>query len=160
MHRYLLIPIACCLLSPAWAGERRDVNEVVQTRTDDPDMTAARRKARDTLDDFLKLAANPPPGTSRFKLKVMIVDQHGTEHFWVTPFRQLPDGFEGELANEPRIVKSVRWGQQLRFTRRQISDWGYTRNGRQVGSFTVCALFNKMPKEQADFYRKNHGFDC
>ncbi len=160
MRRCLWVLFAVCLLSPAWAEERRDLNEVVRTPTDDPDMTAARRKARDGLDGFLKLAANPPPGTKNFKLKVAITDEHGTEHFWVRPFRQLPDGFEGELANEPKIVKSVRWGQQLRFTRDQISDWGYVRHGRQVGSFTVCALFNKMPKAQADYYRKHHGFDC
>jgi len=27
------------------------------------------------------------------------------------------------VANQPQIVKSVLWGQQLRFTREQITDW-------------------------------------
>ena len=51
-------------------------------------------------------------------------------------------------------------GQELEFTRDEISDWGYTKNGRQVGSFTVCVLFKTISKEEADYYRENYGFDC
>jgi uncharacterized protein YegJ (DUF2314 family) len=108
----------------------------------------------------LKTAANPPANTSGYKLKVMVTDARGTEHFWITPFRATADGFEGILANDPKIVRSVQSGQLIRFKREEISDWGYERDGRQVGSYTVCALFKKMPLEQADYYRKNHGFDC
>ncbi|WP_244478742.1 DUF2314 domain-containing protein [Mesorhizobium sp. Root1471] len=51
-------------------------------------------------------------------------------------------------------------GQNITFSRDDISDWGYTRNGRQVGSYTVCVLFKKMLKEEADNYRTNYGYDC
>ncbi|WP_457155848.1 DUF2314 domain-containing protein, partial [Mesorhizobium sp. P5_C1] len=69
-------------------------------------------------------------------------------------------GFAGTLANEPQSVHNVVAGQELEFTRGDISDWGYTRNGRQVGSFTVCVLFKTMSKEDVDYYRQNYGFDC
>jgi uncharacterized protein YegJ (DUF2314 family) len=57
-------------------------------------------------------------------------------------------------------VHNVTAGQELEFTRDDISDWGYTRNGRQVVSFTVCVLFKTISKEEADYYRENYGFDC
>ncbi|MER8994809.1 DUF2314 domain-containing protein [Mesorhizobium sp. M0074] len=51
-------------------------------------------------------------------------------------------------------------GQEIEFTRDEISDWGYTKNGHQVGSFTVCVMLKKMSKEDADYLRDNYGFDC
>ncbi|WP_412033374.1 DUF2314 domain-containing protein [Mesorhizobium sp. CA8] len=64
------------------------------------------------------------------------------------------------LANEPEIVRNVVLGQNIEFTRDDISDWGYTRNGRQVGSFTVCVMLKKMSKEEAEYMRSAYGFDC
>jgi uncharacterized protein YegJ (DUF2314 family) len=156
------MPLACLAFVSALAVAqvKRDEDEVVKIERSDPDMTAALERARASLDEFLAVAANPPPGTSGFKLKVMIREGDAVEHFWVTPFRILDSGFEGVLANDPRVVKNVKLGQRVRFARADISDWGYARDGRQVGSYTVCVLFRKMPKEQADYYRKNHGFDC
>ena len=138
----------------------RDENEIVFVGATDPDMVAAIRGARTGLDDFLKLAISPPDGSSGFKIKVVVKDANGVEHFWVTPFNPKGDAFEGRLANDPRVVRSVRAGQLIQFTRNEVSDWGYVKDGRQVGSYTICVLFKKMPREQADYYRKNHGFMC
>ena len=154
---------ATCLLTLCIApllASARDTNEVVTAERQNPAIAAAVRQAQDGLDDFLKLAAAPPEGTREFKVQVMVEDQHGIETFWITDFRALAHGFVGEVANEPRVIRSVTWGQQLRFTKEQITDWGYLKNDRQVGSFTICALFKDMPVEQADYYRKHHGFDC
>jgi len=157
----LLSELALTQPRPEPAGQaKRDEDEVVLVGTNDPAMVAAIRTARASLDQFLATAAAPPPGTSEFKLKVMVRDGGSTEHFWVSPFRVTPAGFEGTLANAPRVVRNVRAGQLYRFKRDEISDWGYIRDGRQVGSFTVCALFKSMPRDQADYYRRNHGFDC
>ena len=158
MRRVLLIVML--LASPALAQDRSRGDEVVFASTKDPEMVAAIKKARDTLDEFLALAARPPANTSGFKLKVMIRDGADTEHFWVTPFEVDGASFQGILANQPRVVRTVRAGQIVRFSRAEISDWGYVKDGRQVGSFTVCALFKNMSREQAEYYRKNHGFDC
>jgi len=155
-----LLFLLAFLATLAFAQQKRDENEIVLVRESDPDMIAAIRKARETLDDFFAIEKQRPPNTSGFKLKVMVKDGADVEHFWVTPFRAVESGFQGILANEPRIVRNVRHGQAIGFSRAEISDWGYVREGRQVGSFTVCALFKKMPKEQADYYRKTHGFDC
>ncbi len=129
-------------------------DKIVMVARDDPEMTAAIAQARSSLDDFLALSETPPPGTHDFKLKVMIVDGNATEHFWVIPFERTTTGFAGVLANEPKLVQNVVNGQYIKFSRDDISDWGYTRNGHQVGSFTVCVMLKKMSKQDADYVRK------
>lgn len=156
------IPIAFLLavFSAGALPQQRDENETVSIGEHDPEMVAAISKARASLGEFLRLAADPPAGTEGYKLKVMVIDGARTEHFWVTPFKVLPDGFAGVIANEPKVVTNVRAGEVVRFDESLITDWGYVRNGRQVGSYTVCVLFRNMPAEQAAYYRTHHGFDC
>lgn len=124
-------------------------------------MVAAIQQARATLDDFLRTQANPPPGTEDFRLKVIVMDGDEVEHLWMSPIKvNRKGGFSGVVANAPRVVRNVRLGQTLRFDAGRISDWAYIRHGRQVGSFTVCALFKKMPQEEVAYYRNEYGFDC
>ncbi|RWH69766.1 DUF2314 domain-containing protein [Mesorhizobium sp.] len=156
------VRVALCLLlalAPLPARAEGD-DKAMMIASDDAEMAAAIEKARSSLDEFLALADAPPPGTDRFKLKVMIADGNATEHFWVIPFNRTETGFVGILANQPEIVQNVVLGQNIEFTRDDISDWGYTRNGRQVGSFTVCVMLKKMSKEEAEYMRTQHGFDC
>lgn len=153
--------VAFCLLAPiSTFAQTRDHNEVIRVPNADPEMNAAIRQAQATLDDFLKVSQQRPQGTTSFQLKVRVKDGNDSEHFWVTPFRRSGAGFEGILANEPRLIRTLKNGQQIQFTREDISDWGYVKDGKPVGSFTVCVMLKRAPKEQADYYRKNYGFDC
>ncbi|RAZ89626.1 hypothetical protein DPM33_18600 [Mesorhizobium hawassense] len=156
------VRIALCLLLafvPLHARAEGD-DKVMMIASDDAEMAAAIAKARSSLDEFLALSEVPPPGTDKYKLKVMVVDGDAREHFWVIPFKRTATGFAGILANEPEIVHNVVLGQNIEFTRDDISDWGYTRNGHQVGSFTVCVMLKKMSQEEADYMRTQYGFDC
>lgn len=147
---------ACSLVHAQKAAE----DHIVHIATDDKAMRAAIQRAQATLPEFLVLAANPTAGTGDYRLKVAISDPNGTEHFWVAPFQIVRGGFRGVLDNTPQIVRNVKLGQIIYFKRAQISDWGYTRNGRQVGSFTVCVMMTQVPKAEADGYRRKYGFDC
>jgi uncharacterized protein YegJ (DUF2314 family) len=142
------------------AAKPIDENAVVLIANDDPVMNAAIAKAQATLDEFLATNAAPPKGTDAYKLKVKITQGNDSEHFWVEPFTQTKTGFEGTLANKPEVVTSVKEGQQITFARKDISDWGYVKDGRQIGSFTVCAMFKEMPANEVEYYRTNYGFDC
>lgn len=135
-------------------------DQVVMIHSEDAEMNAAIARAQRTLDDFIRIKANPPKGASGFKLKVRITDPHGTEHMWVTPFKKTTHGFVGILADEPEIVRNVVNGQRITFTKEEISDWGYVLNGRQKGSFTVCVVFKHMPREQVQQYRDQYSFEC
>lgn len=143
-----------------FAQEQAEVPDAATFGTSNPEMLAAIARARSSLDQFLVLARNPEPDTSVFKLKVIVRDGKDMESFWVTPFRVVADGFEGVVANTPEIVGNVSLGETIRFPRADISDWGYVRNGRQVGSFTVCVLFKYMRPSDAEYFRRHNGFDC
>ncbi|WP_250889193.1 DUF2314 domain-containing protein [Mesorhizobium sp. dw_380] len=150
-------------LAPASAGAQGadpDDDKTLIFAPGDPEMAAATAQALAGLDEFLAMAAAPPSGTDRFKLKVKVRDGHVTEHFWVIPFRRTETGFVGILANQPEQVRTVVLGQNIEFTRDDISDWGYTRDGKQIGSFTVCVMFKRMSKEEADYMRDKYGYDC
>ncbi|KRB18447.1 MULTISPECIES: YegJ family protein [Mesorhizobium] len=156
----LSLMLALAPISARAQDSQQGDDKVVNVARDDPDMTAAIAQARASLDQFLALSDAPPAGTSDYKLKVEVRDGDTSEHFWIIPFHRTATGFAGTLANEPQAVHNVVAGQELEFTRNDVSDWGYTKNGRQVGSFTVCVLFKTMAKEDVDYYRENYGFDC
>jgi uncharacterized protein YegJ (DUF2314 family) len=155
------------LLCPVVASSQ-DLNdrvkrgEVSTMPSDSPAMAAAFRKAQASLDDFLKIAAHPPPGVASLALKIRISEGKKREQFWITPFHVEPDGFSGKLDNQPRLVQSVKKGQQIKFTRSDVVDWMYfdTARKRMHGNFTACAqLTQESPQDQASFKAK-YGLEC
>jgi uncharacterized protein YegJ (DUF2314 family) len=159
-HRSRLIVLLLAFLASVATAQDREQDRVVMVPDGDRDMQSAIAKAQSTLDEFLATWKAQPAGTSGYKLKVRVDDHGKSEHFWVTPFRQDGQGFVGILANEPQVVSNVKEGQTIHFDRQHISDWGYVRDGKQVGSFTVCALFKSMKAADVEYYRKKHGFTC
>jgi uncharacterized protein YegJ (DUF2314 family) len=142
-------------------SSEQDKDVVYRVESSNNVMNKAIHNAQATLDAFLRQYEANKPNISSYKLKVKISDENGTEHFWIIPFKQKKDGtFEGTLANKPQAVKTVKEGQLISFTKDMISDWGYTKDGIQYGSFTVCALLKTMPKDEAAYYKNNHGFLC
>jgi uncharacterized protein YegJ (DUF2314 family) len=146
--------------SPGRTQDGKIQNKVYNISSQDAEMEAAIAKARSTLDAFLKVQANPPKGAEDFKIKVLFTGGGHSEHIWVTPFQVTKTGFKGTLAGEPRYVKHLVNGQDVTFTRADVSDWGYTLNEKQKGSYTVCVMFNHMPAAEANRYRRDYGFEC
>ena len=129
---------------------------------EEPAMQRAFEKARATLDDFLKLAAQPPPQLDLFSLKVGITDGGRTEYFWIGDFKRRGDRFEGRIDNTPQMIKTVRLGQIYEFGRGQIVDWMYLDRPKRkmMGNFTFCALLSKEPPAKAAAQRRQYNLDC
>lgn len=160
MKKILAVFLVAIISNQLYAETSRE-DEIVWAKEDDPEMNKAITQARSTLDSFLSKHKKNPSNIDTYKLKVMVSDSNGVEHFWVLPFKNLGnDNFEGIIANEPRVVRSVENGELINFKRNKITDWGYVQDGKQIGSYTVCALFKSMPKEQVKYYVENHGFEC
>jgi len=140
-------------------AEERDVNEIINVRESDEQMNAAMLQARESLDLFVSRLQNPEQGDANFALKVEIADAHGVEHFWVSDIQVTDTGFQGVVANEPRVVQAVALGQPIRFARDLVSDWSYDSHGVKQGAFTLRVLLKMMPEDQADYYRKTVGWD-
>jgi uncharacterized protein YegJ (DUF2314 family) len=118
----------------------------------DPDMAAAIAKAQASLDKFLAIAEKPPEDSDNIALKVRITDANGSEHFWVSPFRRKGDGFVGTISNDPAVVKSVTFGQEIEFARKDVTDWMYMTGGKIHGGFTIRALLPHMSEEETGQY--------
>jgi uncharacterized protein YegJ (DUF2314 family) len=129
---------------------------------EDPAMKRAFAKARESLDAFVKLAAEKPADLGRFAVKVGINEGKDTEYFWITDFTQTGERFSGKIGNTPQMVKSVKLDQNYEFTRDQIVDWLYLDRSKRkmVGNFTYCALLTKEPTAQAEAARKRFNLDC
>lgn len=154
----LAFTLSSAAQEPAQGGKAK--NKVYNIASQDAEMEEAIAQARATFDGFLKTHAKPPKGAEDFKIKVKFSEAGNNEHIWVTPFVVTPKGFQGTLAGEPRYISYLDNGQDVSFTRADVSDWGYTLNGKQKGSYTVCVMFKHMPAADANRYRRDYGFEC
>jgi uncharacterized protein YegJ (DUF2314 family) len=158
MKRILLV-IILLIFNTFALSEERDESEIINIHETDVEMNNAMIKATQSLGTFIERFKNPKAGDSNFSLKVMVSDDYGVEHFWVTDLKITKTGFEGYIANEAKTVKLVSIGQKVNFEREIITDWSYDSNGVKQGAFTLRVLLNRMPKDQADYYKKRVGWD-
>ena len=111
---------------------------------------------------FLALAASPRAGTLGYALKVAISDGRNTEYFWVNRFSNSGSTFNGNLGNQPRLVKLYKFDERIQFDRSQIVDWTYldAKNKRMMGNFTACALLSKESPADAEVFKQRYGLQC
>lgn len=142
--------------------EKSQRDEISRMESDAPAMARAFKKARDSLDAFLRLAKAPPPNAETFAVKVAVSDSKEKEYFWISPFSHDGAVFRGRLNNTPRLVTNVAEGQEIRFKKSEIVDWMYVDTGkrRMYGNFTACALLTKETPEQAAEFRRHYGLEC
>jgi uncharacterized protein YegJ (DUF2314 family) len=142
--------------------EKAKKDEIIHMPSEEPAMAAAFRKAQASLDGFLDIAKSPPADLKSIALKVRITEGGNSEYFWITPFRVEDDGFSGTLNNEPRVVRSVKNGQQLKFKRSDVVDWMYfdAGKGQMHGNFTACALLTRESAQERERFKRAYGLNC
>jgi uncharacterized protein YegJ (DUF2314 family) len=164
--RHLLLAslaLTCTVSFAQSVIERAKKDELVFMRDEEPAMRRAFQVARETLDTFLETAERGASNHTGFAVKVAISQGDETEYFWVNNFESKARGqFEGEINNEPRMVKSVRLGQRYAFSREQVVDWMYLDRSerRMVGNFTLCALLTQQSRREAEATIRRFKLDC
>ncbi len=114
------------------------------------EMQQAIATARRTLPKFWeRVRANEPTETG-YAVKIVASDQHGAEHIWLSRLRMRGGRLVGTIDTQPRIVRSLRQGQELPVNQDAIVDWMYFRNGRIVGNETGRAMLRSLPREEAE----------
>jgi uncharacterized protein YegJ (DUF2314 family) len=153
---------ACGISFAQTIVERANKDEVALVKSGDAAMDAAFAKARATLDDFLSKLKSPAAGTSGYAVKVPIREGDSTEYFWMGSIKQDGDRFSGTLNNTPRMVKSVKMGQTIKFAKSEIVDWTYLDkiSGKMHGNFTACALLKNESAESAAAFKRQFGLSC
>jgi uncharacterized protein YegJ (DUF2314 family) len=132
--------------------------ETLTSKYDEKKMEQAIADARSAFDEFLARLRNPQPGDEDFHVKVRIEDKNGIEHFWVSDLKLDSEPYSGKIADDPGIVKKVKFGQEYRFTRSEISDWMYMAKGKMQGNYTLRVELESMPPEEASALKKKIGW--
>jgi len=132
--------------------------ETLTNKYDEKKMEQAIADARSTLDEFMARFRSPQRGDEDFHVKVRIEDKNGVEHFWVSDLKFDSERYSGKIADEPGIVKKVKFGQEYSFTRSEISDWMYMANGKMHGNYTLRVELESMPPKEADALKKKIGW--
>lgn len=114
---------------------------VEMVRRDDPEMNGAIAEAQRTLPEFLRLLANPPPGTGEYVFKYPLA---GWEHIWVDHVERRGNALTGALADVPQ-EPGYRHGQRVTVPLGAVSDWAY-RDARGVvqGQRTARVLLPRI----------------
>lgn len=129
-----------------------------------PMMRKAVLRAQRELDDFFRLAANPPETKDGFSLKVGLPlggDQR--EYVWITDFKKLDDGrYSGVINNDVQLTDAFKLGDQYTFSLSEIIDWTYIDNAEEkmYGNYTLCALLSAQPGEEAGQLLEYYKLDC
>src|SRR3954453_10669424 len=119
--------------------------DTLTNKYDQKKMEQAIAEARSTFDEFLARSRSPHPGDEDFNVKVRIEDKNGVEHFWVSDLKLDSEPYSGKIADDPGIVKKVKFGQEYSFTRSEISDWMYMANDKMQGNYTLRIELESMP---------------
>lgn len=112
----------------------------IQVADDDRRMTTAIEEARAKVDSFIAALSTPQPNQEAFSVKVAINDGDQTEHLWLVPVRFENGKFIGRVNNEPQKVTTVKFGDEIRVAKDEISDWIYAEDRKMVGGFTARVL--------------------
>lgn len=128
--------------SPAQEAKVTDKKQPPPVLVDDDDaqLNAAIAEARATVDNFIQAISNPKPNQTSFSVKVGIVEGDQTEYLWLVPVRFENGKFIGRVNNEPFMVTTVKFGDEVTVAKDEISDWLYMENRTMMGGFTVRIL--------------------
>jgi len=146
------LALLAVLLTLLTACSKRD--KVVGVADDDPEMTTAISKARETLPQFWQVFDKRERGENGFALKVRITNKKGAEHFWVTDVERRDGKAVGTINNDPNTVTSVKLGDRIEIPEADITDWLYMRDGKMVGNHTLKPLFKQMPGAEVERLKK------
>lgn len=128
-------------------------DKVINVATEDAEMNAAIKIARETLPTFWSKMADHASNEEAFSLKLGISDGKMTEHFWCGDIRGSAIAANCVIANEPTDVHTVKMGQRVEVDPAIISDWMYMQSGKIKGGQTIRALIPHMAPEEAETYR-------
>ena len=108
----------------------------------DSQMNNAILEARNKLPEFINHLNNPNKHQI-FLIKVRFVDDDKFEHMWVKNIKYDGKYFYGKLNNNPASIRNYYFGQSVKFTKDDVSDWVILSNNNTIGYFTKKVIENK-----------------
>jgi uncharacterized protein YegJ (DUF2314 family) len=119
--------------------------------SDDSEMEAAIRAAKESFGQFLQTFVRPSKGQRAFLVKAVFVAGEEVEHIWLADLNFSGGRPRGIVANEPALPGMI-FKQSVEFEPSQITDWMYVEDGYLVGGFTTRLIRQRMsPEQRRDF---------
>jgi uncharacterized protein YegJ (DUF2314 family) len=146
-------------VSPSATGPRSAAqaghDPILDVRADDPELVAARARARAEIDAVLARHEKSP--LPDFSVKAPVTDGIHVEQVWLADVRYEAGFFTGTIDNELARVKTRKPGDVVRVKKEEISDYMYEEGGKLRGNYTLRALLDRLPPEEADAWREKLG---
>jgi uncharacterized protein YegJ (DUF2314 family) len=118
-------------------------------RTDEA-MSAAMKKAQDTLPTFLAALRNPWPSQGDFQIKVRFQADQESELMWLSEVTYDGRQLTGKLNGDPAFVKGIKRGETRTIAPQDVVDWTFDEYGRTVGAWTERVLQERSPPGTQD----------
>jgi len=123
-------------------------DNIVDFAGDDAEMSAAKLRARQTLPTFWRHLASHPE--MEHDLKVGMPTTGGSlEHIWVGDIKDEGNKIAGRLVNDPVDLAGLSMGSPVTFTRDQITDWAYVKDGKLYGHYTTRVVVKHLDPAEA-----------
>ena len=145
----------------AWAGVAAGVglasglsacgpkDDLIFFSPDDAKMNAAIAQAQKTLPTFWAKLDEQDPAVSDELVKVALPNTHDSqEHIWMTVESHSALAVRGRLANEPVDLPQLHHRDEITVETSKISDWAYTKGGKQYGGFTLRAMLANAESDE------------
>ncbi|HET9865214.1 MAG TPA: DUF2314 domain-containing protein [Steroidobacteraceae bacterium] len=132
--------------------EREGQPPVSMVGDDDPEMNTAIHKAQVSLDEFERRLTDPPPKQTYISLKGRFERGGVVEHIWLNQVRVVPEGYRGNIGNEPLNIPDLRYGQEVLLPREDVSDWLAIEDDHLIAGYSVRLLRSRLtPAERVQF---------
>jgi uncharacterized protein YegJ (DUF2314 family) len=114
-------------------------DKITKLAGDDPELLAAAAKARADLEKQRPHFAKGIPVNERLTIKAKFVGDDGAvEWMWVDVFAFKGATFEGNLANEPHFIPTLRNGQKVKVKLADIGDYLHAASdGKVAGGYSI-----------------------
>ncbi|WP_414665198.1 YegJ family protein [Horticoccus sp. 23ND18S-11] len=124
---------------------------VKSVRSEDPEMFAAIKEARDSFRKFLDAFVAPKEKQSAFLVKIAFTKDETVEHIWLADLNLNGPKPSGVIANPP-LRKDLKFKQRVEIDFTYLSDWMFIEDGILIGGFTTRLLRKRMTPDER---RKN-----
>lgn len=121
-------------------------DQIVDHTDGDEKLSAAIEEARETLPKFF---VELKGGEGDFSLKVPVRHGREVQHVWISDVHYASGKFTGQIASKAGGKRGAGIGQTYTVSGGDISDWMIERDGAIYGGYTLRAMLDDMPEEQA-----------
>ena len=152
----LIVTLASSHVESAEVTERQSEPDTVTVDAEDAEMNAAIKRARESVQTFLKYLVARKPNQTHFSVKkpFPVGNDGGNEHLWINDLRYDGKQLYGRISNTPVDLRSLKSGDPVSLLPSEISDWMILEDGAIVGGFTFRVLWKRMTLQEQIQYGK------